>query len=266
MELYKVLIVAIVEGITEFLPVSSTFHMILASSILGIPQTDFTKLFEVFIQAGAILSVVILYWKTLVEDRRLMLRILASFVPTAVIGLVLYKVIKNVFFETPALMIAMFAAVGVAFFIAEYLVRREKITLKSHADTITWKQAVIVGVVQALAVIPGVSRAGAVIIGMMFFGFRRDEAARYSFLLAVPTIFAASALDLFKMRGTLAGNPDYVSYLVLGFLVAFASSFVFVKWFINYLRTNTLIPFGWYRIVLTVLIAVMSLMGVMKFS
>ncbi|MEO6508885.1 MAG: undecaprenyl-diphosphate phosphatase, partial [Patescibacteria group bacterium] len=190
MNIFQSIILGVVEGITEFLPISSTFHLIFASKLLDIPQNDFLKLFEVVIQGGAILSVVILYIKELLSDRELLKKVIVSFLPTATIGFVLYKVIKNVFFEADLLMLAVFLIVGIIFIVVEKSHRNQALT--QPIDKLTYKDAFIIGLVQALAVIPGVSRAGSVILAMIFLGYNRPNAAKYSFMLSIPTILAAS--------------------------------------------------------------------------
>lgn len=265
MELYKIVILSIVEGITEFLPVSSTFHLILTSHILGIAQNDFAKLFEVFIQSGAILSIVIIYGLALLKDRTLFFKVTASFVPTAVVGLILYKVIKGVFFEANMLMAMVFFAVGILFLAVEYFIVKDGSKLKRNISSINYQEAITIGLVQSFAVVPGVSRAGAVIILMILLGFRRDEAAKYSFLLSIPTIFAASFLDLFKMRGLIMAHPDYLLFLGLGFVITFATSFIVVKWLLGYLKTNSLAVFGWYRIGLVALLFILGALKVFRF-
>lgn len=254
MNIIQAAVLGVVEGITEFLPVSSTFHLIISSRFLGISQTEFTKLFEVFIQAGAILSVALLYFSDVVKYREMDKRVLASFIPTAIVGLVLYKVIKNVFFSSQNLMLTVFVAVGVLFIIVEYLIKKEKLSLKKDIKELTYKEAIIIGLCQALAVIPGVSRAGAVIVAMMFMGYRRDKSAYYSFLLAVPTILAASFFDLFEMRKIILHNMNNSILLLVGLVVAFASSYFVVKWFINFLKKNSLVSFGIYRIFLAIIL------------
>jgi undecaprenyl-diphosphatase len=255
MNILQTIILGIVEGLTEFLPVSSTFHLIFAAKILQIPQTDFQKLFEVFIQSGAILSVVFLYFNEMKKDYDLIKRVLVSFLPTALIGFVFYKMIKNVFFENILLMLFVFVGMGLVFIVVEKIHQGRaghgQPLQKSIAD-LSYVQAILIGVFQALAVIPGVSRAGAVLVFMMILGFNRKEAAKYSFLLAVPTIFAASAYDLFKMRGLLVGTSrDLTMQLQLGvgFFVSFVVSYFVIKWFIGFLQKNTLLPFGVYRII-----------------
>jgi len=249
MNYLQAIILGVVEGITEFLPISSTYHLIIASSILGLNQTDFVKLFEVFIQSGAILSVLLLYIKDVVKDKRLFILVGASFIPTAIVGLLLHKVIKNVFFETPLLMATVFIIAGIIFIVIEWLIKKEKIKLKLEIGDLTLKSAILIGLFQALAVVPGVSRAGAVIVTMMVMRYRRDDSAKYSFLLSIPTIFAASALDAFQMRGVMFANMNSFGLLLVGFVTAFISSYFVVKWFIRYLQTNTLTIFGIYRLV-----------------
>ncbi len=254
MDIIQSVVLGVVEGATEFLPISSTFHLIFVSKFLGISQTDFTKLFEVFVQSGAIFAVFLIYSGELLKDRELLKKTLASFVPTAVVGLLLYKVIKNVFFNADYLMLSMFVFVGLLFIAFEYLIKKDKIQLSKKVSALTYKQALIIGLIQAVAVIPGVSRAGSVLLGMMFFKFRRDEAVRYSFVLSIPTILAASAYDLFKMRHVISGSGNNLMLLVVGFITALISAYFVSKWLIRYLQSHTLIGFGIYRIVLAIIV------------
>lgn len=249
MNLFQAIFLGIIEGLTEFLPISSTFHLIWFAKILGITQTDFTKLFEVFIQSGAILSVIFLYFKTIKTNKELMKKTLIAFVPTAIIGFLLFKVIKDVFFNADNLMLFVFIAVGILFIIYEFILKNKNIKLVKSLENFSYKQAIFVGLMQSLAVFPGVSRAGGVMIALMFLNFRRDEAAKFSFLLAVPTIFAASFYDLFKMRKLVIGYLDHSLLLAVGFISAFISAYFVMKWFITYLQKHSLSGFGWYRIV-----------------
>lgn len=244
-------ILGIVEGATEYLPISSTFHLIWAAKLLGISQSEFQKAYEVIIQTGAILAVIILYWK-IIRDRQLVLKILASFLPTAAVGLILYKIIKNVFFENALLQIAVFLTVGVIFVLYEKY--RKNKTLGKTIPDISYKDCLTIGLAQSVAVIPGVSRAGAVILTMMFLGIRRDEAAKFSFILAVPTLLAASGLDLVKSSPIIFAQADKIGYLVVGFIAAFISALFVVGWFIKFLQGHTLSGFGWYRIALGVVL------------
>lgn len=245
MNILQSFILGIVEGLTEFLPISSTFHLIISSKVLGLGSSDFLKLFEVVIQSGAIFALLFIYTKTLLSDRKLMINVIYSFIPTAAVGFVLHRIIKNIFFESNWLMLGVFVGVGVLFLVIERL----SLTLVKTCDTITTKQAFMIGLAQACSVIPGVSRAGSVILAMMFMGYKRDEAAKYTFLLSLPTIFAASALDLYQGRAILETLADGWLILVVGSAVALISAYGVVKWFTHYLATHTLEIFGWYRLV-----------------
>lgn len=255
--LFQAIILGIVEGVTEFIPVSSTFHLIFTSKILGISQSDFTKLFEVFIQSGAILSVIFLYLNT-VKDRNLLFKVFLSFVPTAVVGFVMYRIIKGFFFENYGLMIIVFMTAGVLFIATEYILGKNKTKLNLSLRQMNPYQALVIGLIQALAIMPGVSRAGAGIVGMMFLGFKRNEAAKYSFLLAVPTIFMASAYDLYKMRAVVVGYAHNILFLIVGFSSAFISSYFVVKWFIDFLKKKTLTVFGIYRVLAGIILLLLG--------
>lgn len=250
MSLLQSAILGLVEGLTEFLPISSTFHLIFTSRLLGLAQTDFLKLFEVAVQSGAIISVLALYGRDLWRDRTLVKNVCLSFIPTAIVGFILYKIIKTFFFESSGLMTAAFITVGFVFLMIEGLVSRDEIILEKEIKGLTVSQALLIGLAQALAVVPGVSRAGAVMVFMILLGYKREESARYSFLLAVPTILAASVYDLWKMREVLAGTISAGSLLAVGWLAALISSYVVMKWFIRYLQSHTLLLFGWYRLAL----------------
>jgi undecaprenyl-diphosphatase len=248
MNFIQTILLGVIEGLTEFLPISSTFHLIFFTKILGLQHTEFSKFFNVFIQAGAILPVVIIYGKEWFQDKTQLLKVAVSFLPTAVVGLLLHKVIKNVFFESPMVMLSVFIGIGIVFFGLEWLVAKKKLNLHRTISDLTYFQAIVIGLVQALAVVPGVSRAGAVIVGMMLLGVKRDEAAKYSFTLAVPTILAAAALDVIKTNPAVIADGNNLATLGIGSVVTFISSFVIIKWFINYLRKNSLNVFGIYRV------------------
>ena len=214
MEWWQTGILAIVEGITEFLPISSTAHLLITSRILGLPVTEFVKSFEIAIQLGAILAVAAMYRKQIM-DPKLWGRLLAGWVPTAAAGAALYPFIKGELLEN----------LGVTM----------------------WKY-LIIGVFQAMSIVPGVSRAAATIIGGMMVGLSRREAVEYSFILAVPTMAAAVGWDLFKSGGNF-GRGEWV-IMAVGFAGAFVSAAAAVKWLISYVRTRDLSYFGWYRIIL----------------
>jgi undecaprenyl-diphosphatase len=244
------IILGMIEGATEYLPISSTFHLIWASKIMGIPGSDFQKAFEVIIQGGAILAVALLYLQTFLKERKLLLKTIISFIPTATLGLIFYKIIKGTFFESFYLQLIIFALVGIFFIYFE----RSKRKLDKNLEIFSNKDAFIIGLVQVLAVFPGISRAGAVIIGMMFLGVNRSEAAKYSFLLAVPTLAAASVLDIYKSLPILTAHPENIGLLVVGSITSFISALIVVKWFIKYLQRHSLVNFGYYRIIASILL------------
>jgi len=247
-------VLGVIEGATEYLPISSTFHLIWTSNILGIPQTEFVKAYEVIIQGGAILAVLTIYTKSLLQDKQILLKILTAFIPTAALGYALYGTIKGTFFESYELQLAIFALVGGFFLYFEKANRSLTRTLAQFS----YKQALIIGLVQTLAVFPGVSRAGAVIIGMMFLGFKRPDAAKFSFYLAVPTLLAASGLDLFKSIPALSTEQgNMIGIIIVGFISSFISALAVVKWFTAYLEKNNLAIFGYYRIVMVILLYAM---------
>lgn len=254
MNIFHSIILGIVEGITEFLPISSTAHLIIVSKLLNVPQTDFVKFFEVFIQSGAVLAVVVLYVQYVFKNKNVIRSIISSFIPTAIIGFALYKIIKGVFFESFILISSALIGVGILFVCIEMLIKKKRIIQNKSIKNMNDRMAFLIGLFQSLAVVPGISRSGIVMMGMMLLGFGRDEAAIYSFLLAVPTIGAASLLDVFKMRNMLFSSLNLLPILVVGFITSFIVAYVVVRWFIGYLKRNTLVPFGFYRIILGILL------------
>ena len=254
MNFFHAIILGVIEGITEFLPISSTFHLILASKFLGLKSDDFLKLFEVFIQSGAILAIILLYLLEFKKNPSLIKKVLASFIPTAIIGFALRKTIKDIFFEDTSLMLTASFLIGLLFIIVEILIQKGKIKINKSLVKLSLNQAAIIGLFQAAAIIPGVSRSGATILGLLLLGFNRPEAALYSFLLAVPTIFAASGLDLISTPIATVTSGNHLSLLLIGFITAFIFAFISVRWLINYLKNHSLILFGLYRLVLSPII------------
>ncbi len=248
MNLINSLILGIIEGITEFLPISSTAHLIITSRLLKIPSTEFIKFFEVFIQSGAILAVLLLYYSYVIKNKEVIKKIIISFVPTAIIGFLLFKIIKTIFFESYYLIIGSLFFVGLLFILIEVLISKKKIVLSKKINQLSNLTSIIIGTAQALAVIPGVSRAGIVIVIMMLLGYKRDQAALYSFLLAVPTIFAASALDLIKTDFSIILNQNNLLFLIVGFVTSFITAYISIKWLIGYLQKKSLVIFGLYRV------------------
>lgn len=250
MDILKAFILGLVEGATEFLPISSTAHLIISSKLLNIPQTEFQKFLEVFIQSGAILAVVFIYWKVISKNRNLMINIILSFIPTAITGLLLHKVIKNIFFESFTLIAVSLFVIGLFFIVFEFLLKKKIIKTDKKIIQMTILQALLIGVGQSLAVVPGVSRAGIVILTMMVLGFNREESALYSFILAVPTLLAASFLDFIKTDPQLIFSGSNPLFLFIGLITSFFSALLAIKWFIKFLQKNSLAYFGVYRIIL----------------
>ncbi len=256
MQIWQAFVLGVIEGLTEFLPVSSTFHLIFASQLLHLENTDFLKLFEVFIQAGAILAVLLLYGRELMRDFNLIKKLIISFIPTAIIGYLLHSIIKNFFFETSWLMIGAFLIVGLIFILYEWHLRNKQQKINQDIQDLSTWQSFLIGLGQALAVVPGVSRSGSVIITMMLMGQKRSSAAKYSFLLALPTICSAAALDLLKFETKTGFSSQELMVLLIGTVTAFLVSILVLKWFIKFIQNNTLTSFGVYRIVLVLMLGI----------
>ena len=254
MSVLHVFILSLIEGLTEFLPISSTGHLILASKLLGISETNFVKTFEVVIQLGAILAVVVLYMKKFLNSLSLLKKLIVAFIPTAVVGFTLYPLIKDVLLGSSTVTLDALFWGGIALIGIELFLKKRNGSVRSNEidyERITYKKAFLIGVFQCLSVIPGVSRAAATIIGGLATGLNRPMATEFSFLLAVPTMIAATALDVYKSR-------EFISQT--GFLTLFAGSvlsFIFamlaVKFLINFVKKHSFIGFGIYRIVLAIL-------------
>jgi len=249
MNILHTIILSIIEGITEFLPISSTGHMILASTLLKIQETDFVKSFEIIIQLGAILAVLILYWKKLLLNKKTLINVFIAFLPTAVVGLILYKFIKNVLLGNPWIVVWSLGIGGVLLILLEIFHKDQSIEKGTIAD-MTPVQSFIIGCIQSLSVIPGVSRAAATIAGAMLTGMKRAEAVEFSFLLAIPTMAAATGLDFVKSAKHFTGSQ--YEMLGLGFVVAFLTALIVVQWFIGFVKKYTFIPFGIYRIIIAI--------------
>ncbi len=250
MDLLQALLLSIVEGITEFLPISSTGHLLLATNFLKIPQTEFVKSFEVIIQLGAVLSVVVLYWKKLIGNFKLWKNIIAAFIPTAVVGLILYDFIKAVLFENILVVVGALLIGGVLLIVIEKLFK-EKAHAIDSLEKLTLKQSFLIGIAQSFSVIPGTSRAASTIIGGLLVGANRKVAVEFSFLLAIPTMMAATGLDLIKSEFNFPSNELMI--LGIGFIGSFITAMLVVKWFIKFIQTNNFFWFGVYRIVLALI-------------
>lgn len=252
MSFIHTLILSIIEGFTEFLPVSSTGHLILTSKLLGIAPSDFQKTFEIVIQLGAILAVVVLYFKKLISNIKLIKKLIVAFIPTAIVGATLYPVIKGFLLGSSAVTLNALFWGGIVLIGIEWFLKKYKVTSKEKAKEPTYKQSLLIGVFQSFAIVPGVSRAAATIIGGLLVGLDRSAATEFSFLLAVPTMIAASALDIYKSQDVLLHSGN-LSMLVLGTVLSFVFAMVAVKFLIGYVKKHDFRIFGVYRIVLSVL-------------
>jgi undecaprenyl-diphosphatase len=250
MNLIHVFILSLVEGLTEFLPISSTGHLILVSKLLGIMETDFVKTFEIVIQLGAILAVVVLYFKKFLSSINLLKKLFVAFVPTAIVGFTLYPLIKGVLLGSSSITLNALFWGGVALIGIEWFLKRKKTEAKKTSE-VTYKQALIIGTFQSLSVIPGVSRAAATIVGGLLTGLNRTTATEFSFLLAVPTMVAAATLDIYKSRDMISQSGFLT--LFIGTVLSFFFAVIAIKFLINYVKKHDFTAFGVYRIILAIL-------------
>lgn len=246
MNLLDASILGLVEGITEFLPISSTGHLILASQLLGLADTAFTKSFEIAIQLGAILAVLALYWKRFF-DWALVQKLLVAFLPTALIGVTVYPFFKAVLNGNAHVVVWALALGGAALIAFDYLKREESGTIES----LSYRDCALIGVCQAVAILPGVSRSAATIIGGELLGLSRAAVVEFSFLLAVPTMLAATAYDLHKNAGAFSSAD--VGTLLVGMAVAFVVALASIRWLLSFVRTHGFAAFGVYRIIVAIL-------------
>jgi undecaprenyl-diphosphatase len=256
MSILEVIILGIVEGITEFLPISSTGHLILVSSILNLEESISLKTFLIVIQFGAILAVLILYFKSFFNFKTLQ-KLFVAFLPIGIAGLTIYKFLKEYLLGNIFIVIVTLFIGGVIMIILEkrYIKNNKEKELEKETDikNVTIKQSFYLGLWQCLSLIPGVSRSGATIIGGLLMGINRELIIKFSFLLAVPTMFVAGTYDLYK-NYTYLENSDYQS-IAIGFLISFIFAFIFIRWLLSYVRKNNFIIFGWYRILIAVIFA-----------
>jgi undecaprenyl-diphosphatase len=272
--LFKAAVMGVVEGLTEFLPISSTGHLILAGSLLGFDD-DKAKVFDIAIQTGAIFAVILVYWHkvwgTLValpsqrEARRFAINIFIGFLPAVVLGLLFGKAIKAHLF-TPMVVATTFILGGFVILWAEGRHRPRHphdhpadMARIHHVENMVPLDALKVGLVQCLAMIPGTSRSGATIIGGMWLGLSRRAATDFSFYLAIPTLIGAGAYSLFKERALLSWTD--APLFIVGLVVSFVSAWWCVRWLLRFIATHSFVPFAWYRIAFGVLIWVSAHMG-----
>ena len=250
MDIFQAIIIGIIEGFTEFLPVSSTGHMIVASQFLGIGQNSVTKAYEVIIQFAAILAVMLVYREKITFKKiDLWLKLFVSFLPLAIVGFIFKEQIKTLFnVETVAWM---FIIGGFVFLIVEYFYKPKKHTVK-EVEKVSYIQALWVGFAQIFSLVPGTSRAGATIIGGMLCGLDRKTSSDFSFLLAIPVMGAVTAYDLLKHYKEFA-HANWEAFGV-GFIVAFVVAYITVKLFLVFIQKFSFVPFGIYRILFGVLL------------
>lgn len=268
--LVKAAIMGIVEGLTEFLPISSTGHLILAGSLLGFDDAK-AKVFDIAIQTGAIFAVVLVYWQkirstvvnlpTSRQAQRLTLNVIIGFLPAVVLALIFGKFIKAHLF-TPTVVATTFILGGFVILWAE---RRPASAMRVQTvDEMTPLDALKVGLVQCLAMIPGTSRSGATIIGGMLMGLSRKAATDFSFFLAIPTLIGAGVYSLYKERALLSAAD--IPMFAVGLVFSFISAWLCVRWLLRYISTNSFVPFAWYRIAFGIIVLVTAFTGVVSWS
>ncbi|MRD47828.1 undecaprenyl-diphosphate phosphatase [Caenimonas koreensis DSM 17982] len=268
--LAKAAVMGVVEGLTEFLPVSSTGHLILAGALLGFDDEK-AKVFDIAIQTGAIFAVIIVYWQKIRETlvalptqksaQQFALNVLIAFVPAVVLGLLFGKAIKANLF-TPAVVASTFIIGG---FIILWAEKRPPSAVRVNSvDEMTWLDALKVGLVQCLAMIPGTSRSGATIIGGMLLGLSRKAATDFSFYLAIPTLIGAGAYSLLKERALLS-MADLPLFAV-GLVFSFVSAWLCVRWLLRYISTHSFVPFAWYRIAFGIVVLGTAWSGLVKWA
>jgi undecaprenyl-diphosphatase len=270
MSIVDAIIIAIVEGLTEFLPISSTGHMVITSSLLGIAESDFTKLFEVSIQLGAILAVVVLYWRKFFDFSRwqFYVKLIVGVIPALVLGFLFSDKIDKLL-ESPTTVAITTLAGGIVLLFIDNVFKRH--TVESD-DKISYTKSFIIGCWQVIAMIPGVSRSAASIIGGMQQKLTRSLAAEFSFFLAVPTMFAATAYSVVLKKWNGSGvtkkgyqlimeNHQNTYAFIIGNVVAFIVAILAIKFFISYLQKHGFRLFGWYRIIVGIIVLILIFSG-----
>ena len=249
MNLIQSVIISLIEGITEFLPVSSTGHMILASAAMHIRESEFVKTFEIVIQIGAILAISLMYLDRFLHGIKIYLKLFAAFLPTAVIGFLAYDFIKGYLFNPVTVAVSLIIGGIILIWIDNKVTSKESTVV--DFEEISYKNAFYIGLIQCLSMIPGTSRAAATIVGGVFNGFNKRQATEFSFLLAIPTMFAASGYDLLKTK--IAFTSDEIMLLVIGLIVAFITAWFAVKLFLKIIDNYGFKYFGYYRIIIGIL-------------
>ena len=242
------LILGVVEGFTEFLPISSTAHLMIVSRFLAIPATDYLKTFEVAIQLGAISAVMVVFFKKIISDLSLVKYMVIGFIPTGLIGFAAYPLVRS-------WLGSVWVALGALFLGGVFILLFEKL-FKEKNGGLDYKKAFLIGCFQCASFVPGVSRALATIVGGMVMGLPRRSAVEFSFLLAIPTMMAATAFDLYKNFSVF--TPEYWWFFAVGFFAAFISAFIGIRFFVDLVERKNLEVFGWYRICLVIIVILAS--------
>lgn len=258
----QAVILSIVEGLTEYLPISSTGHMIITSSIMGIASDDFTKDFTVIVQFGAILAVLLMYWRRFLHGWSIYIKLLVAFLPAAVIGLLVKKKI-DILLDKPEVVALTLVVGGVILLFVDKWFAKQEAQLKASGegtlDQLNVKQAGLIGVIQCLAFMPGTSRSAATIVGGLGVKLTREAAAEFSFLLAVPTLTAATCYKMLHIYKNI--QPGQVTILLVGNLISFIFAAITIKTFLSYLTKRGFFAFGIYRIVMGAIILALMLSG-----
>jgi undecaprenyl-diphosphatase len=253
MTIFHSIVLGIVEGLTEFLPISSTAHLTLFSNLLGIDQNDFVKTFEIAIQSGAMFAVIAIYYKKFF-DLEIVKKIITAFIPTAIVGFILYKFIKAYLIGNLLIIsIALFIGGIILILFEKYIINKD-INTETDIKGLSYKKTALIGLFQALAIIPGVSRSASSIISGRLLGLSKTSVVEFSFLLAVPTILSATAYDLLK-NYTLF-NVSNIGSLSLGFIFSFITAIISIKFFLAFISKRSFTSFGIYRIIISIIILI----------
>jgi undecaprenyl-diphosphatase len=257
MTLIQALVLSVIEGITEFLPISSTGHMILASYLMGIEENAFVKSFEVIIQFGAILAVVVVYWRRFLPNWNFYKKLFVAFLPTAIIGLLVKNIVEHLLGK-PDVVAWAFILGGLLLIWSDHLFANRN-TVGRTIDELTYKDSVSLGLFQSIAMIPGVSRSAATILGGLSLGLNRKAAAEFSFFLGVPTLTAATLLKAVPFLKHV--ESEQIHLLLIGNVIAFAVAILAIKTFIRFLSTHGFKYFGYYRILMGVVFLILIYSG-----
>jgi len=253
MDILHAIILGIVQGVSEFLPISSTGHLILVEWFLKMEQGEFLKSFDIIIQLGSILAVVVLYWRELFQNFEVLKRLAIAFLPTGILGLIFYKIVKQYLMGNEVVVLWSLLLGGLALIVFEFW-HKDKSPLtppkggeqEREIESISYKKSFIIGLFQSIAMIPGVSRSAATIVGGLALGLKRKTIVEFSFILAVPTMLAATGLDLFKNWQSFSANQW--DFLAVGFLAAFLVALASIKFLLSFIKRYNFVPFGIYRI------------------